>query len=81
MIDDEDDDDDDDATLTKVLDSCGVTEGEYIQALETMRRKISFIYKRKPNETITSTCNTVLLNLKKSNMNLQFVTERRRETW
>ena len=81
MIDDEDDDDVDDATLTKVLDSCGVTEGEYIQALETMRRKISFIYKRKPNETITSTCNTVLLNLKKSNMNLQFVTERRRETW
>ena len=74
MIDD-DDDDDDDATLAKVLDSCGVTEDEYIQALETMRRKISIIYKRNSNETITSTYNTVLLNLMKSNMNLQFVTE------
>ena len=29
MIDD-DDDDDDDATLSKVLDSCSVTEDEYI---------------------------------------------------
>ena len=34
----------DDATLTNVLDSCGVTEHEYIQALETMRRKISIIF-------------------------------------
>ena len=32
--------DDNDATLTKVLDSCGVTEDESIQALEAMRRKI-----------------------------------------
>ena len=64
----------DDATLTNVLDSCGVTEHEYIQALETMRRKISIIFKRKPNETVISPYNTVLLNLMKSNMNLQFVT-------
>ena len=62
---------DDDATLTKVLDSCGVTEDDYIQA---MRRKISIIYKRKPNKTMISRYNTVLLNLMKSNMNLQFVT-------
>ena len=42
--------DHDDATLTKVLGSCGVTEDENIQALETMRRKISVIYKRKSND-------------------------------
>ena len=41
---------DDNATLTKVLDRCVVTEDKYIQALETMRRKISIIYKRKPKE-------------------------------
>ena len=70
-----DEDDDDDATLTKVLDSCGVTEDEYIHASETMRRKISIIYERNSNEMIISTYNTVLLNLMKSNMNLQFVTE------
>lgn len=36
--------DNDDATLTKVLDSCGVTEDEYIQTLKTMRRRFpSFI--------------------------------------
>ena len=62
----------DDATLTNVLDGCGVTEHEYIQALETMRRKISIIFKRKPNETMI--LNLMLLNLMKSNMNLQFVT-------
>ena len=64
----------DDATLSNVLDSFGVTEHEYIQALETMRRKISIIFKRKPNETMINPYNTVLLNLMKSNMNLQFVT-------
>ena len=67
-------DDDDDATLTKILVGCGVTEDEYIQVLETLRRKISISYKRKPNETRISPYNTVLLNLMKSNMNLQFVT-------
>ena len=65
---------DDDAALTTVLDSCGVTEDEYIQALQTMRRKISIICKRKPNETMISPYNTVLLNLIKSNVNVQFVT-------
>ena len=60
--------------LTKVLDSCVVTESEYIQALETMKRKIVIIYKTKPNETMISPYNTVLLNLMDSNMNLQFVT-------
>ena len=66
--------DDDDATFNKVLDSCSVTEDKYIQALETMKRKISIIYKRKLNEMMISPHNTVLLNLIKSNMNLQFVT-------
>ena len=64
----------DDATLTKVLDRCVVTEDKYIQALETMRRNISIIYKRKPNETMINPYNTVLLDLIKSNMNFQFVT-------
>ena len=67
-------DDDDDAILTKVLDSCGVTEDEHIQALEAMATKISIVYKRKPNETMMSLYNTVLLDLMKSNMNLQFFT-------
>ena len=66
--------DDEDVTLTKFLDSCGVTEEEYIQALETMRRKFSIIHKRKPNEAMISPYITALLNLLKSNMNLQFVT-------
>ena len=65
---------DDDATLTKVLDRCVVTEDKYIQALETMRRNISIIYKTKPNETMINPYNTVLLDLMKSNMNFQFVT-------
>ena len=46
------DDDDDDTILTKVLDSCSVTEGKYIQGLETMGRKISIINKGKLNETM-----------------------------
>ena len=60
-VDDDDDDDDDDATFTKV--SCGVTEYKYIQRLKTMRRKISIIYKRKPNGTTISPHNTMSLNL------------------
>ena len=52
--------DDDDATLTNVLSSCGVTEDGYI---EEMRRMISIIYRRKPNKTIISPYNTMLLNL------------------
>ena len=59
-VDDDYDDDDDDA-FTKV--SCGVTEYKYIQRLKTMRRKISIIYKRKPNETTISPHNTMSLNL------------------
>ena len=61
MIDVDDDDDDDDATFTKV--SCGVNEYNYIQRLKAMRRKISIIYKRKPNGTMTSPHNTMSLNL------------------
>ena len=58
---DNDYDHDDDAAFTKV--SCGVTEYKYIQRLKTMRRKISIIYKRKPNETTISPHNTMSLNL------------------
>ena len=66
--------DDYDATLVKVLDSCGVTEDEYTNALEVMAKKVTIVYKRKPNEEFVSPYNTVLLNLMKSNMNIQFVT-------
>ena len=40
-----------------------------------MGRKIFIVYKRKPNETMVSPYNTELLNLMKSNMNLQFSQE------
>ena len=66
--------DDYDATLAKVLDSCGVTEDEYTHALDVMAKKITIVYKRKPNEEFVSPYNTVLLSLMKSNMNIQFVT-------
>ena len=62
--------DDNDATLTKALDSYW---GGVHSDIRTMRRKISVIYKRKPNEMMTILYNTVSLNLMKSNMNLQFV--------
>ena len=42
--------DDYDATLAKVLDSCGVTEDEYTHALDVMAKKVTIVYKRKPNE-------------------------------
>lgn len=62
--------DDDDTTLTKVWDNFGVTEDVFIHALETMRRKIVIIYRRKPNEMMISPYYTVLLNLMKYNMNI-----------
>ena len=58
---DDDYDHDDDAAFTKV--SCGVTEYKYIQRLKTMRRKISIIYKRKPNGKLISPHNTMSLSL------------------
>ena len=39
-----------------------------------MSKKITIVYKRKPNEKNVSPYNTVLLSLMKSNMNIQFVT-------
>ena len=39
-----------------------------------MAKKITIVYKRKPNEEFVSPYNTVLLSLMKSNMNIQFVT-------
>ena len=66
--------DDHETTLAKVLDSCGVSENEYSHALEVMAKKITILYKRKPNEEYVSPYNTVLLSLMKSNMNIQFIT-------
>ena len=62
--------DDCEATLAKVLDSCGVTENEYTHALDVMAKKITIVYKRRPNEEYVSPYNTVLLSLMKSNMNI-----------
>ena len=62
--------DDNEATLDKVLSSCGVTEDEYNHALEVMTKKITIVYKRKPNEEFVSPYNTVILSLMKSNMNI-----------
>ena len=63
-----------DVTLKDILDTCDLTEEKYENALETLNSKVSIIYKRKPLEKDISPYNPVILNLMKSNMNLQFVT-------
>ena len=63
-----------DLTVEDLLHECNLSLVEYENALEVMKSKISIIYKRKPSEVYISPYNTVLLNLTKSNMNLQFVT-------
>ena len=60
--------------MQNVLDESGATKDQYDNALEVMKNKVSILYKRKPNEVFISPCNTVLLILLTSNMNLQFAT-------
>ena len=63
-----------DVTLEDVLETCNVSESEYYDALNTMQKKLSIFYKRRPCENTISPYNTVILSLLKSNMNIQFVT-------
>ena len=61
-------------TIKDILDSCEVTQDEYDNAMNTMQKSAAIHYRRKPNETMISPYNTVLLSVLKANMNLQFVT-------
>ena len=66
-------DDASDMTLTQVLQSCGISDEEYENALDTMQRSTTIHYKRNLDETHIVPYNTVLLSLLKANMNIQFV--------
>ena len=61
-------------THPEILGKCGVTEEQYNSALSCLEKKVSAVYKRKPCEVNIGTYNTVILNLWKSNMNIQFAT-------
>ena len=63
-----------DVTLSQILEECGVTAEQYDNALGCVEKKVSILYKRKPCEVNIGPYNTVILELFKSNMNLQFVT-------
>ena len=56
------------------MEECGVTTEQYGNALGCVEKKVSILYKRKPCEVNIGPCNTVILKLLKSDMNLQFVT-------
>ena len=56
------------------MNSCGVSEQEYENAMETMQKNITIHYKRRPNELNISPYNTVLLSLLRANLNIQSVT-------
>ena len=56
------------------MNSCGVSEQEYENAIERMQKNITIHYKRRPNELNVSPYNTVLLSLLRANLNIQFVT-------
>ena len=62
-----------DVTLSQILEKCGVTAEQYDVALGCMEKR-SILYKRKPCEVNIGPYNTVILQLLKANMNLQFVT-------
>ena len=63
-----------DVTLSQILEECGVTTEQYDSALGCVEKKVSILYKRKPREVNIGPYNTVILELFKSNVNLQFVT-------
>ena len=60
-------------TLDHVLDEANVSATKYMAALRIMNSKQCVLYKRKPNETMISPYNPILLKLWQANMNLQFV--------
>ena len=59
--------------LQDILDSCGISEQQYGNAMETMQKNTTIHYKKRPNELNISPYNTVLLKLLRANMNIQFV--------
>lgn len=63
-----------DVILEDILDSCGISEEEYENAMDTMQKNTTILYKRQANEINVVPYNTVLLNLLRSNINIQFVT-------
>jgi hypothetical protein len=63
----------DSVCLTQVLDEANVTATQYMTALKTMNSKMCALYKRKPNETMISPYNPILLKLWQANMNIQYV--------
>ena len=63
-----------DITLSQILEECGVTAEQYDNALGCVEKEVSILYKRKPCEVNIGPYNAVILELLRSNMNLQFVT-------
>ena len=61
-------------TLDDVLSSCDVSLEQYENAMDTMQRQTTILYKRQINELNIVPYNPVILSLLKSNMNIQFVT-------
>ncbi|XP_066913784.1 uncharacterized protein [Clytia hemisphaerica] len=61
-------------TLDDLLLSFDLSRDEYFSALDTVQRKLTVIYKRKPQETNIGPYNTVIISLLQSNMNIQYVT-------
>ena len=60
-------------TERELIDMAGYSVQEYYDALEAFKSKTSIVYKRKPTETLISPYNTVILDMLKANMNIQFV--------
>ena len=61
-------------TLDDILNSCGYSSEEYDNAMDTMQKHTTILYKRQMNELDIVPYNPVLLRLLKPNMNIQFVT-------
>jgi len=60
-----------DVTLDDLLRSCNVTKDDYFSALDMVQKKLTVLYKRKPNETNIGPYNTVMISILQSNMNIQ----------
>ena len=60
-------------TKNKLLDIAGVSEAKYHVALKNAEKKTTVLYKRRSCEMNIVSHNTVILQLLKSNANIQFV--------
>ena len=59
--------------LQDILDSCGTSEQQYENAMETMQKNTTIHHKKSSNELNMSPYSTVLLSFLRANMNIQFV--------